>query len=59
MRESLLVDERNLLEVCAVAVRTAQVCAGNETELGGLLLLTTFFGPYPHRFSAQSNVEAL
>ena len=36
MKESFLVGERNLLEICAVAVRTAQVCARNETELGGL-----------------------
>jgi len=32
-KESFLVGERNLLEVCAVAVRPAQVFAGNETEL--------------------------
>jgi len=36
MRESLLVGERNLLEICAVAVRAAQVCAGNDMELGRL-----------------------
>jgi len=30
-KESFLVDERNLLEVCAVAVGAAQVCPGNET----------------------------
>jgi hypothetical protein len=31
-RESFLVGERNLLEICAVALRTAQVFAGNEAE---------------------------
>ena len=32
-KKSFLANERNLLEVCAVAVRTAQVRAGSETEL--------------------------
>ena len=36
MKESFLVSERDLLEVCAIAVRAAQVWAGNETELSGL-----------------------
>src|SRR5215472_18099276 len=31
-----LVGERNFLEVCAVAVRRAQVCAGSETQSCGL-----------------------
>src|SRR5215472_2898055 len=33
LASAFLVGERNLLEVCVVAVRTAQVCAGNETEV--------------------------
>ena len=43
-KESFLVGERNLLEVCAVAVRAAQVFAGNQTELW----VSFMVGPLPH-----------
>src|SRR6516162_6451041 len=33
-KESFLVGQRNLLDVCAVAVRAAKAVARNETELG-------------------------
>jgi hypothetical protein len=35
-KEAFLVGERNLLEVCAVAVRAAKAGARNETELDAL-----------------------
>ena len=35
-RESFLVDESNLREVCAVAVGAAQVCAESQADLRGL-----------------------
>jgi len=35
-KESFLVSERNLLEICAVAVRTAQVSAGSHEAMASV-----------------------
>ena len=46
-KEAFVAGERNLLEICAVAVRTAQVCAGNEQSCAGCPSHALVWGCYP------------